>query len=332
MNATDVTVLTVVHNGARYLEACLESVRNQTGLSWEHVVVDNGSTDETPSLLAVAQAADPRLRILRLPENTGPGGGLKAAVPHIRGRYVAIIDADDLMKPRRLERQAAVLDSDPALVAVYGHAEMISADGHSLGRRVFAAGSERALREFAKFWTPAVPSTMCVRASAYCEEILKMLFPFAEDYDFVCRLLERGRVGFLPEEVSAYRRHGAQTTQTRQLALAWYVSAIGLLAARRRAGRTEVPAELVPLTQGKAIKEAGSIGEVHAEFARLAAREGIAWLEVFHARRALRRGQVRALPHMIFPFILPRPHRGSWRKLWQLAWRGPLHVAGIKRD
>jgi len=100
-----------VFNGARYLEECLESVLSQTHPPFEVIVVDDGSTDDTPS---VARTFEPRIRYFRQ-DNAGPAAARKRGVELCRGDLVAFQDADDLWHPTKLARQVARFVERPEL-------------------------------------------------------------------------------------------------------------------------------------------------------------------------------------------------------------------------
>ncbi|MFO1492070.1 MAG: glycosyltransferase family 2 protein [Kiritimatiellia bacterium] len=106
-----VSVLMCVHNGEAHVRAAVESVLGQTLRDFELIVVDDASTDATPSLLR--SFPDPRLRLLRNETNLGLTRSLNVGLRAVRGEYVARLDADDTCVPERLERQAAFLDRHP---------------------------------------------------------------------------------------------------------------------------------------------------------------------------------------------------------------------------
>jgi CDP-glycerol glycerophosphotransferase len=98
----DVTVVVIVYNDAKRLPTAVRSVLRQTLRSVEVVISDDASTDATPEVAAALEAEDPRVRYLRLPENSGGCGRPRnVGVEHARGRYVMFLDSDD-----RLERHA----------------------------------------------------------------------------------------------------------------------------------------------------------------------------------------------------------------------------------
>lgn len=98
-----VSIITPVYNAARWLPDTLESVRAQTLADWEHILIDDCSSDESVALIQAAAAADPRIHLMRMPRNSGPAAARNFALKTARGRYLAFLDADDLWLPRKLE-------------------------------------------------------------------------------------------------------------------------------------------------------------------------------------------------------------------------------------
>jgi CDP-glycerol glycerophosphotransferase len=94
----DVTVVVIVYNDAGRLERAVRSVLDQTLRNCEVVVVDDCSTDETPEVAARLAAAEPRVKSIRLPENSGGCGKPRnVGMTHARGRYVMFLDSDDTL-------------------------------------------------------------------------------------------------------------------------------------------------------------------------------------------------------------------------------------------
>ena len=106
---TVVSVITPAFNAARRLRDCVASIRSQSFENWEHLVVDDGSTDATWALLEELKAQDARLRTIQQ-ANAGPGAARNAAMKAASGRYFAFLDADDRATPHRLATQVAFLD------------------------------------------------------------------------------------------------------------------------------------------------------------------------------------------------------------------------------
>lgn len=99
-----VSIITPVYNAARWLPDMLASVSAQTFTQWEHLLVDDGSTDGSQSLIEAASRMDSRIRLLRTERNGGPSAARNLAIAAACGRYIAFLDADDLWLPEKLTR------------------------------------------------------------------------------------------------------------------------------------------------------------------------------------------------------------------------------------
>ncbi len=96
-----ISVIMATYNRADTLPRAISSVMRQTHTDWELVVVDDGSTDETASVLEALD--DPRIRIVRHPRNRGMHAAKNTALDHIRGDWLTNLDSDDEMMPDALE-------------------------------------------------------------------------------------------------------------------------------------------------------------------------------------------------------------------------------------
>lgn len=123
------SVIVPSYNHARYLEETLDSVLAQTYRPLEVIVVDDASTDETPTVLAAYAS---RVRTVRLECNSGgPARPRNVAVQLARGHYLCMFDSDDLMHPEKLARQIDFLERYPDLPLVFSDFENFRADGHT---------------------------------------------------------------------------------------------------------------------------------------------------------------------------------------------------------
>ncbi|MFH1026898.1 MAG: glycosyltransferase [Pseudomonadota bacterium] len=110
--APTVSILMPVRNEERYLQAALDSLYRQTLEDWELVVVDDGSGDLTPRILAAAAASDSRIKVVRR-EGGGLVAALNAGLELCRAPLLARMDGDDISHPRRLAEQVAYLEGHP---------------------------------------------------------------------------------------------------------------------------------------------------------------------------------------------------------------------------
>ncbi|MFO1034110.1 MAG: glycosyltransferase [Hyphomicrobiales bacterium] len=115
-----VSVIIPCWNAAATLEATLASLRAQTFTNWEAILIDDGSTDTTPNLIAARCAGDSRFRSIKT-NRLGPSAarnlaGLKLA----RGHYLAFLDSDDIWTPEKLSLSLAELDNNADVAGCYG--------------------------------------------------------------------------------------------------------------------------------------------------------------------------------------------------------------------
>jgi glycosyltransferase involved in cell wall biosynthesis len=217
MSGPTLTVLLPVYNGEQYLHATLESVLSQSYSDFEFLILDDGSTDGTAAILESYRQRDPRVRVAHH-ENRGVGYTLNRGIAQARGRLIAQIGADDLALPGRFERQVEFLERHPDHVLVGGHLRIIDARGRPLGVRKYPARDAQ-LRARMLLYNPiGAPSVMYRRADALAAGGFTPRFRTCEDYDFVLRIAQRGKIANLPEPLTAYRLHPGATksTQTRR--------------------------------------------------------------------------------------------------------------------
>jgi len=124
------SIVIPTYNMARYLPEAIDSALAQEDVAFEVIVLDDGSTDETPAL--VARYTDPRLRYIRQ-ENRGLNGARNSGIHAARAPYVGLMDADDRWAPEKLARHVAHLDGDPAVGLSFSGSRLIDQDGKSLG-------------------------------------------------------------------------------------------------------------------------------------------------------------------------------------------------------
>jgi glycosyltransferase involved in cell wall biosynthesis len=209
MNAPLVSVLVPARNAERTLAAALRSIERQSERDWECVIVDDGSRDGTLACARAFAARDPRFRALEAPPR-GLVEALNLGLAHCRARYIARLDADDIMHRARLAVQRRVLDDCPALAAVGSHVRVFP-------RRRLRAG----FRHYER-WLNSIENPDRVRAEAFVEcpvvhptlmaraPVLRALgyrdLGWPEDYDLVLRLLTAGHeVAVVPRRLVGWR-------------------------------------------------------------------------------------------------------------------------------
>lgn len=126
-----VSVVVPVHNGERFLGECLDSLVEQTLAGLEIVIVDDASTDRSPSILARYKEEHPNLfRIVRLDPNRGVSVARNTGIDQARGEFLAFVDADDIVDPTMYERLLNVVE--PSVDVVSCGLRLINVDGDPL--------------------------------------------------------------------------------------------------------------------------------------------------------------------------------------------------------
>ncbi|MCB1337954.1 MAG: glycosyltransferase family 2 protein [Maritimibacter sp.] len=180
------SIITPVFNASATLDETLASVRAQTRTDWEHLLIDDASSDNSRALLEAAAARDPRLRVIALSRRSGAARARNAGIRAARGRYIAFLDADDLWHPDKLARQKTVLETGAGLV--FSSYRRIDASGRELGqvRAPALLDFDHALRGNAIGCLTAVYDT-AIYGKTYMPDI-----PRRQDYGLWLDLLRRG--------------------------------------------------------------------------------------------------------------------------------------------
>jgi glycosyltransferase involved in cell wall biosynthesis len=185
-----------VFDGASWIGAAVASLLDQTLTDIEVIVIDDGSTDATPVILAAVD--DPRLRVERQ-ERVGLTRSLVRALCLARAPLVARLDADDVALPERLARQREFLDANPQVGLLGTGAREVDLEGREVAI-VRPPADDAAIRRLLIRENPFVHSTVMMRRSALEEAGgYDPAFPVAQDYDLWIRLAGVTRLANLPE-------------------------------------------------------------------------------------------------------------------------------------
>ena len=124
-----VSVVMPIFNEGLLAGESIESVLSQTFTDFEFIIVDDGSTDGTPEILATCAARDARVRVRRLPRNVSFREALNEGCRLARGEFIARLDGDDVCLPNRLAYQVAYLDAHPEVGVVGSAVQLVDKDG-----------------------------------------------------------------------------------------------------------------------------------------------------------------------------------------------------------
>ena len=201
-----VSVVMPVYNTEAYIADSIDSILGQTFVDWELICVDDGSSDGSLGILRRYEGADLRVRVITRP-NTGVARARNDGMDVAAGRYIAVMDSDDVALPERLRRQVDYMESNPECVCLGAAVKVVGPDLMPIADEYKALDHETLDCQTLAGWGDAIRHpvamyrTKAIRAiGGYCEDYLNN-----EDIDLHLRLAEVGRIANLPDILLLYR-------------------------------------------------------------------------------------------------------------------------------
>lgn len=205
-----VSVLIPAYNAASTLPWAIASLLAQTYQNWEALVVDDGSTDGTARLFDVLH--DPRIRYFRNERNVGRSLSRQRALDAAGGAYVALLDADDWLLPDRIQVQVAAFEREPGVTLVSSGMAIVDAQQRLTGVRGFSTDSTIQTMT-ALGPAPVAFASSMFRRSPDLKQQFHSRHPYAEDADFLIRLLLGKRYLVLPGLAYVYAEHASASVE-----------------------------------------------------------------------------------------------------------------------
>lgn len=213
-----VTVYTPCHNYGHYLRQTVDSMLRQSYESWELLLIDDGSADDTSAIAAAYAAEHPdRIRAFRNPAPKGLQACANQALQAARGKYIMRLDADDFLDENALLVLASYLDAHPDVALVYPNFVYVDKDGNFLGLE----NRKRIPDEVKLLDLPAHGACTMVRRST-----LKSLGGYNEahdrqdGYELWLKVFARHKVGNVSTPLFSYRQHGGSLSNDQARLLA----------------------------------------------------------------------------------------------------------------
>jgi teichuronic acid biosynthesis glycosyltransferase TuaG len=203
-----VSIITPVYNGEKYILDALESVRQQTWQEWELLLVLDGCTDASQSVAEdyCRSHQENRIRILSKEVNEGAAKARNLGLEHASGRFIAYLDADDLWKAEKLEKELAFMEAAGAAFVFTGY-EFADQNGEGTGK-VVRIPQVLTYREALKN-TTIFTTTVLFDTKLLPKEMLQMPDIKSEDTALWWKVLKAGYQAYgLDENLATYRRSG----------------------------------------------------------------------------------------------------------------------------
>ncbi len=205
-----VSVMMPAYNARAFIDEAIASVLAQTYQSWELIIVNDGSTDATGEIAGAYD--DPRIVLIHQ-ENGGESVARNTALDHMRGEFVAFLDADDIYEPDHLALAIAFLQQHPDMDGVYTdgrHIDQAGAVGQTLSSRRRGPFTGRIFEEVVRasdVFGP--PACVALRRRGIVDHDLRFDtdIVIGPDWDFLTRFCEHSRFGYIDQSTCLYRIH-----------------------------------------------------------------------------------------------------------------------------
>lgn len=209
LSEPSVTVLMPLYNCARYVREAVESILRQGWRDFELLVINDGSADEGPAI--VAGIPDERIVLQHNANNMGVAATLNRGLELARGRYIARMDADDISLPDRLEQQVRFMDEHPQ-VGISGG--WVRCFGYGVSHTIRPPCEPEKLRCYALFENPFCHMTVIMRRQAMHTHGLRYdgSFSRSEDYELWSRALRCFPLANMGRVLVEARQHQASAT------------------------------------------------------------------------------------------------------------------------
>lgn len=215
-NSPIISVIMAVHNGQTYLGEAIESVLTQSFEDFEFLIHDDGSTDDTHTILKRYAKRDSRI-ILSRASNQGLAASLNLLINKARSSFLARMDADDVCLPDRFALQIARMQAEPELAVLGGFSLLIDSENRPISKLILATEHKEIdanhLRGITSISHPAVMmrKEAVLSCSGYDPQFLA-----SQDLDLWLRLAEIGRLANLADIVLKYRIHDTSISGSRR--------------------------------------------------------------------------------------------------------------------
>jgi glycosyltransferase involved in cell wall biosynthesis len=210
MNNTPIfSIIMACHNAAFYVQQAIASVVCQTFTNWELIIVDDASQDNSLTLIKKASQTDSRIKYISMAVNVGSSAARNTAIGISKGEWLAILDADDVFLPYKLEKQFEIIRRhNSSLVLVGGGCFHINSEGLRSKEYKYSSNSKTLKKELNGRLKFPPHSSIVYRKSAFLKVgDYNQIFSQAEDYDIWLRLSKIGDFTSCTLPLIEYRIH-----------------------------------------------------------------------------------------------------------------------------
>lgn len=208
-----VSVIMPAYNVEKYVGEAIESILNQTFTDFEFVIINDGSTDDTASIIKQYAKKDKRIKFINNKKNQGLIAVLNQGLDLCVGEYIARFDSDDISRPTRFEKQVRYMDAHPKCGVVGTWAEKF---GPNVMHRVIKHPETIKLLDLFLYGSQVVHPSAMLRRAVLVNNNIKYdpRYKYAEDYAFWAEIVKYSEIHNLQEVLLDYRWHDSNVSVT----------------------------------------------------------------------------------------------------------------------
>lgn len=208
----EISVVMSVYNGEAYLSDAMDSIVNQTFQDWELIVIDDGSTDQTPNILKGYAQKDSRVKVYRNEKNLRLQASLNKALSLTEGTYIIRMDGDDICHRERFERQWNFMECHPE-ISVSCSRWYTFDEKDSRPRCLYQRGGADYVAGLLLFFNPIIHPAVIARGNLLRAWKYEETCTCTEDLDLWLRLTAGGKkLAISDDYLLKYRQHEKQIT------------------------------------------------------------------------------------------------------------------------
>ena len=190
MNNPKVTVLMSVYNGERFLDESVESILNQSFTDFEFLIINDGSTDSSQSILDNYVKQDPRIKLINQ-DNIGLSESLQKGISNSRGELIARQDAGDLSAYERLEKQVNAFEFNNELGLIGSYAAVVTSENKEVGLIEYPTDNLKIQEKLIDYNCFCHGSVMFKKNCLKDTGSIRPEFKYSQDYDLWLRIAEK---------------------------------------------------------------------------------------------------------------------------------------------
>lgn len=202
-----ISIVMPVRNAEVFLPDCLNSILNQTHTNWELIALDDHSTDNSLQILHSYQKKDKRIKVFTNKKQLGVSQTANKLIKQTKSKWIARMDADDIMLPKRLESQLKTLQKHPSVVVLGSQCTLIDQNGKTVGKKTFPTCPQQIFNML--FWACPVqqPSIMVNAHRLPSNFIWYSNQKTGEEINFLIRISKYGNIVNSKQTFLKYRLH-----------------------------------------------------------------------------------------------------------------------------